>query len=377
MGPVRVCTPRQDWARALAPHDHCRRIAGLSGRGRRCRAAVRRHRHAAGQPAPVRLDHLGVARVVVARIRRGPLRCCRPQRHTPKRPRSASGAAREPVAGCRAVGADPVPRRQLVASRFRSGRFGHGGDCPLRSQLPRTVASFAVAATDLTRTRGAVDRLLLAAARCRRSLCPPQRPGVRSDRRVARASPRTRPLPLGARSARRRREVRHRDGSRLERGRPGPRCGVRGRRRIASPRPLAVVPLRSEVLARRSHPRHRRSRRQSAAVERRPRDRQEPLDVRAVGPAPGLGQGRARIGRDVELQLPDLLAAGPRGPRRPRRLAGERTRARLGRRATTGPRLGRWRPARATTAPAMRERALAPRRRRSRRQLCRGRRARR
>jgi hypothetical protein len=73
-------------------------------------------------------------------------------------------------------------------------------------------------------------------------------------------------------------------------------------------RTLPPLPLRASPLAGRGDPRRRRGRREPEAPDGRRRDRAAAPRSRPVGANPGVGPRRARRGREVELQLLDLVA---------------------------------------------------------------------
>ena len=81
-------------------------------------------------------------------------------------------------------------------------------------------------------------------------------------------------------------------------------------------RPLPPVPLRDSALAGRGHPGRRRGRREPSPPERRSRLRASAARARARGADARLGPRRAGRGRDVELELDDLLAARAQRARR-------------------------------------------------------------
>ena len=109
-----------------------------------------------------------------------------------------------------------------------------------------------------------------------------------------------------------------------------PRRRRRGRRRSTRGPTLPPVPLRDSALAGRGHSGRRRGRREPSPPGRRSRLRASAARARARSADTRLGPRRAGRGRDVELELDDLLAArAQRARRRGNPAANRRTGSRL------------------------------------------------
>jgi hypothetical protein len=165
------------------------------------------------------------------------------------------------------------------------------------------------------RHHGGSHRAVLAPAGCGGLVRAAERARLRGRPGAAGAEAAARPVPLRPGRARaggplRDRELLADPGCRryaARRGRPRP-----GLQPPAGP--LAGVPVRGAPLARRGHRRRRPGRGQPSAAERRPGPGAPPPRPGWIAADTGLGPGRARDGRDVELELGDLVAAHPRRP---------------------------------------------------------------
>ena len=103
----------------------------------------------------------------------------------------------------------------------------------------------------------------------------------------------------------------HRDGPGVGRGRSRPRRHLRRAGRFTFVGPVATLPLRDPLLARRHHPRHGRGGRQPRTPQHRPGHGPRGGEAGAVVSGPHVGPRRASHRRDVELQLADRAGCSP------------------------------------------------------------------